>query len=203
MDVDTLAAAVAKKRSQRQTNELGLAVNTAANTLAHRIPAACQTGAHKLRRLAVERERSWDRSSVLRRRTLMIHLPRARLAKSLVAALSVSVIAACGGGSDAASTGAAQDNPAALVDEENGRENALIRGGGPIATRPWMASLQVGTSHTDAQGRLDRAPGAYRVCVGVQRLSDCSGAAVAGVTAIRVHPNWRGAVGDDDTSCSA
>jgi secreted trypsin-like serine protease len=138
----------------------------------------------------------------------MTHSLKLRLTQGLVAASSaLLLLAACGGGGDTSSAAA---DPATAD-----REDALIRGGAPIATRQWMASLQIGSSHicgaslvadgwlltaahcvTNAQGILDRPANSYRVCVGVQRLSDCGGGNVAGVTEIRVHPNWRGAVGD-------
>jgi secreted trypsin-like serine protease len=144
----------------------------------------------------------------------MTHSLKTRLIPGLAAAVSASLLlAACGGGDDARSTTGA-DDPAAVAGN-NDREDALIRGGGPIATRQWMASLQIGSSHicgaslvadgwlltaahcvTNAQGILDRPASSYRVCVGVQRLSDCNGSNVAGVAEIRVHPNWRGAVGN-------
>jgi Trypsin len=145
---------------------------------------------------------------------LMIHSLQLRLAKGLVAAFSASLLlAACGGGGNDASSNTVADDPTASASPD--REDALIRGCGPIATRQWMASLQIGSSHicgaslvadgwlltaahcvTNAQGNLDRPANSYRVCVGVQRLSDCNGGNVAGVTEIRVHPNWRGAVGN-------
>jgi secreted trypsin-like serine protease len=144
---------------------------------------------------------------------LMTHSLKVRLIPGVVSVFSAALLlAACGGGDGAQST-SSTDDPA--VSAGNDREDALIRGGSPIATRQWMASLQVGSSHicgaslvadgwlltaahcvTDAAGNLDRPASDYRVCVGAQRLSDCGGANVAGVTEIRVHPNWRGSVGN-------
>jgi trypsin len=144
---------------------------------------------------------------------LMIHSHKVRLIPGVVSVFSAALLlAACGGGDGAQST-SGTDDPA--VSAGNDREDALIRGGRPIATRQWMASLQVGSSHicgaslvadgwlltaahcvTDGAGNLDRPASNYRVCVGVQRLSDCGGGNVAGVTEIRVHPNWRGSVGN-------
>ncbi len=144
----------------------------------------------------------------------MIHSLKLRLAKGLAAAFSASLLlAACGGGGNDASSATSADDPA--VSAGSDREDALIRGGAPIATRQWMASLQIGSSHicgaslvadgwlltaahcvTNAQGNVDRPASTYRVCVGVQRLSDCGGGNVAGVTEIRIHPNWRGSVGN-------
>jgi secreted trypsin-like serine protease len=143
----------------------------------------------------------------------MTHSLKLRLTQGLAAAFSASLLfAACGGGGDSASSAAGADDATSAATD---REDALIRGGGPIATRQWMASLQIGSSHicgaslvadgwlltaahcvTNAQGNLDRPANSYRVCVGVQRLSDCGGSNVAGVTEIRIHPNWRGSVGD-------
>lgn len=143
----------------------------------------------------------------------MIHSLKVRGAHGWAVAFSAALLlAACGGGDGTPSTSGAGD-PATSAG--NDRENPLIRGGGPVATRQWMASLQIGSSHicgaslvadgwlltaahcvTDAQGNLDRPANTYRVCVGVQRLSDCGGNNVAGVNEIRVHPNWRGAVGN-------
>jgi hypothetical protein len=144
---------------------------------------------------------------------LMIHSLKVRAIHGMAVAFSAAVLlAACGGGDGSPSPSSAGD-PATSAG--NDREDPSIRGGGPVATRQWMASLQIGSSHicgaslvadgwlltaahcvTDAQGNLDRPANTYRVCVGVQRLSDCGGSNVAGVSEIRVHPNWRGAVGN-------
>jgi secreted trypsin-like serine protease len=143
----------------------------------------------------------------------MIHSLKGRLIHGVAAAFSAAVLlAACGGSDDARSTSSA-GNPATSAADD--REDPLIRGGAPAATRPWMASLQVGSSHicgaslvaddwlltaahcvTNEQGTLSSPANTYSVCVGAQRLSECNDGNVAGVTEIRIHPNWRGAVGN-------
>lgn len=143
----------------------------------------------------------------------MIHSLKVRMGHGMVVAFSAALLlAACGGGDSTPSTSSAGD-PAVSAGKD--REEPLIRGGGPVATREWMASLQVGARHicgaslianewlltaahcvTNAQGSLERPATAYRVCLGVQRLSECNRNNVAGVSEIRIHPNWRGAVGN-------